>query len=125
MSYKSLEIYQLADDLVIQIHQMSLTKIPEFERFEVGSQVRRSVKSVKANIVEGYGRRQYKQDFLHFLIMAKGSLDETTDHIETMYRTKSLKDAELYNDIKTKLDLPGRKLTCFIRAVKLNHRPTI
>lgn len=57
MSYKSLEIWQLARDVVIDIHEMTLSKLPKFEMYEVGSQIRRSVKSVKSNIVEGYGRR--------------------------------------------------------------------
>jgi len=35
--------------------------------FEEGSQVRRAIKSVKSNIVEGYGRRRYKQEFVRCL----------------------------------------------------------
>ncbi len=60
MSYRNLEIWQLARELVIEIHKMSVTKLPSFELYEEGSQIRRSVKSVKSNIVEGYGRRRYK-----------------------------------------------------------------
>ena len=48
MSYKSLEIWQLARDLVIDIHKMTLTELPKFEMYEVGSQIRRSSKSVKS-----------------------------------------------------------------------------
>ena len=53
MSYKNLEIWQEARKLVIDIHKMSLTELPKFEMFEEGSQIRRSSKSVKSNIVEG------------------------------------------------------------------------
>ncbi len=67
MSYKKLEVWQLSRGLVIDIHKMSLTKLPRFEMFEEGSQIRRSVKSVKSNIVEGYGRREYKNEFIRFL----------------------------------------------------------
>jgi four helix bundle protein len=123
MSYKSLEIYQLADHLVVRIHQMTLTQLPSFEKYETGSQIRRSVKSVKSNIVEGYGRRFYKNDFLHFLIIAQGSLDETTDHLETLFKTMSLTDAELYTDLSGKLDILGRKLTNFIKSVQ--KKPSI
>ena len=69
---------------------MTLHKLPRFEGFEEGSQIRRSMKSVKATIVEGYGRRRYKQDFLRFLVYALASCDETTDHLETLYETGSL-----------------------------------
>jgi four helix bundle protein len=54
---------------------MSL-KLPKFELYETGSQIRRSMKSVKANIVEGYGRRYYKNDFIRFIIYALASTDE-------------------------------------------------
>jgi four helix bundle protein len=63
MNYRNLEVWQLARELVVAIHNMTLTKLPKFEMFEEGSQIRRSIKSVKSNIVEGYGRRRYKQEF--------------------------------------------------------------
>jgi len=55
MNVKSLEIWQLAKQLVIDIHKMTLSELPKFEMVEEGAQVRRSVKSIKPNIVEGYG----------------------------------------------------------------------
>ncbi len=57
MSYKNLEIWQLSRDIVSEIHEMTLSKLPKFEMYEVGNQIRRSCKSTKSNIVEGYGRR--------------------------------------------------------------------
>ena len=67
MSYKNFEIWQKARELVIDIHKMSLTELSKFEMFEEGSQIRRSSKSVKSNIVEGYGRRRYKLEYIKFL----------------------------------------------------------
>jgi four helix bundle protein len=117
MSYKNLEIWKLADELVVEIHDMTLKKLPKFEMFEVGSQIRRSIKSVKATIVEGYGRKRYKAEFIKFLVYALGSNDETTDHLETLYKTKSLTDEVLYNSIHAKLQILGKKLTLFIKGV--------
>ena len=68
MSYKNLEIWKLADELVVEIHEMTLTKLPKFEMFEEGGQIRRSSKSVKSTIVEGYGRKRYKAEFIKFLV---------------------------------------------------------
>ena len=68
-TYKDLEIYQLSHDLAIEIHKVSLS-LPKFELYEEGSQLRRSAKSIPVNIVEGFGRRRYKNnlsDFLHLL----------------------------------------------------------
>ena len=96
MSYEKLEIWQLARELVIDIHKMTLTKLPKFEMFEEGSQIRKSSKSVRSTIVEGYGRRRYKQEFIRFLTYAIASNDETVDHLETVYETKSPSDESLY-----------------------------
>ena len=92
MSYKKLVIWQKARELVIDIHKMTLNKLPKFELYEEGSQIRRSIKSVKSNLVEGYGRRRYKQEFVRFLTYSIASCDETTDHLETLYETESLND---------------------------------
>ena len=70
MSYKNLGIWQLARTLVIDIHKMTLRDLPTFEMYEEGKQIRRSIKSVKSTIVEGYGRRRYKLEFIRFLIYA-------------------------------------------------------
>ena len=122
MSYKKLEIWRLADDLVVKVHKMSLQKLPKFEMYEVGSQIRRSMKSVKSNIVEGYGRRRYKNDFIKFLVYSQASLDETVDHLETLFRTESLKDKVLFDDLAVHLDMLGKKLNKFLQAVERNHQ---
>jgi len=120
MSYRNLEIWQLAREVVINIHKMSLTP-PKFEMFEERQQIRRSGKSVKATIVEGYGRRRYKNEFIKFLVYAHASNDETFDHLETIFETRSLTDEPLYNQLKQKLDKPGRKLNNFIQSVEKEH----
>jgi four helix bundle protein len=84
MSYRNLTIWQEARSVVVDVHKMTLTKLPNFELYEEGSQIRRSIKSVKSNIVEGYGRRRYKQEYIRFLTFALASCDETTDHLETL-----------------------------------------
>ena len=121
MNHKDLEIWKLAREAVIEIHKMTLNKLPKFEMFEEGSQIRRSSKTVKSTIVEGYGRRNYKQDFIKFLIYALSSNDETVDHLETLFETKSLKDENIYNELKEKLDKLGKKLNSFIQSVEVQH----
>ena len=49
MSYKSLEIWKLAREVVMEIHEMAL-KLPKFELYEEGAQIRKSSKNVKASI---------------------------------------------------------------------------
>lgn len=121
MNYKQLEIWQIAKELVIDIHEMTLNELPKFEMYEEGSQIRRSSKSVRSNIVEGYGRRNYKQDFIKHLIIALASNDETIDHLETLFETKSLTDEKLFNSLSEKLNELRRKLNKFIQAVEQEH----
>jgi four helix bundle protein len=121
-SYKDLDIWKMSRDLVIDIHKVTMVELPKFELYGVGSQIRRSMKSVKANIVEGYGRRRYKQDFIRLLVYSFSSLLETTDHLETLYETGSLTNEDLFNDLKSRLDILGRKLNLFIQSVERNHK---
>ena len=121
-SYKDLDIWKLSRELVVDIHKMTINDLPKFELYEVGSQIRRSSKSVKSNIVEGYGRRRYKMDFIRFLVYAFASLIETTDHLETLNETGSLANKELFEDLNSRLDILGKKLNLFIQSVEINHR---
>lgn len=122
MSYRNLEIWMMARDLSKDIHQMTLTSLPKFELYEEGSQIRRSSKSIRANIVEGYGRRDYKQDFVRFLTFALASCDETTDHLECLSETGSLADGSAFTDLHERLQVLGRKLNLFRQAVLEGHR---
>ncbi len=120
MSYKKLEVWQEARDLTILIHEMTL-RLPKHEQFEEGQQIRRSIKSVRSNIVEGYGRRIYKQDYIRFIIIAQASNDETIDHLETLYETKSLESEEEFNFLRTRLNILGKKLNIFFKALARDH----
>lgn len=117
MSYKNLEIWKEAREVSILVHEMSL-KLPRFEQFEEAQQIRRSSKSVRSNIVEGYGRRRYISEYIRFLIIAQASNDETIDHLETLYETKSITDQTLFDDINERLQRLGKKLNNFIKAVE-------
>jgi four helix bundle protein len=120
MSYESLEIWKMSRELAIRIHMMSLG-LPRFEQFEEGQQIRRSIISVKSTIVEGYGRRYYKQEFIKFIIYALASNDEAIDHLETVFKTESLKDPELYSALHADLESLGRKINGFLQALNREH----
>lgn len=117
MSYKNLEIWQNAREVVILIHAVSLS-LPKFEMFEEGSQIRKSSKSVKSNIVEGYGRRRYKMEYVRFLTFALASNDETLDHLETLFETGSFKNENQFKMIHEKLIILGKKINNFIKAIE-------
>ena len=121
MSYRDLGVWDLARDVSVEIHRMTLEKLPKFEMYEEGAQIRRSSKSVRSNIVEGYGRRRYKNDYIRFLTYALASNDETTNHLDTLSGTGSLADAEVFRSLHRKLESLGKMLNRFIQSVEKKH----
>jgi four helix bundle protein len=86
-SYRDLEVYKLSKALAVRIHKMTLG-LPGFEMFEDESQIRRSSKAITNVIVEGYGRRRYKAEFIRYLIFAQSECNETMAHLNFLFETK-------------------------------------
>jgi four helix bundle protein len=84
--FEDLKAWQLARQLMIECHELA-NRLPAFERHDLVSQIRRSSKSVMANIAEGYGRYHYL-DSLRFYYFARGSLTETISHLITAHDLK-------------------------------------
>jgi len=117
MSYRTLEIWKKSKRIAIEIHKMTLEDLPKFEMYEAGSQIRRSSKSVAANIVEGYGRRKWRNDYLKFLLYAQSSNDETINHLEKLFETGSLKDKGKYLDLLDRINHLGKMINKFIQKI--------
>lgn len=116
-SYKDLNIYRSAFKLSLEVHETSLS-LPKYELYEQGSQVRRSSKSITANIVEGYGRKRYKADFIKFLIYSQASCDETINHLYCIAEVHNKKD-----EMKLLLEeyqILGKQINAFITYVDKN-----
>ncbi len=117
MSYRDSKIYQLAHRLAVELHPVTL-ELPKFELYEEGSQIRRSSKAIPSNIVEGYGRRRYQQDYVKYLIYAHSSCDETIEHLEILFETKSLKSKEKFDYFFKEYNKLGKMINKFIQAVE-------
>jgi four helix bundle protein len=120
-SYRELEIFQLAKKLAVEIHHMTM-QLPKHELYEEGGQIRRSSKSIAANIVEGFARRNYKNEFLHYIIIAWGECDETIMHLDFLYETGSLKDKGLFEYFIAEYTKLSKKINRFHNSVLKNHR---
>jgi len=92
-------------------------QLPSFERFEEGSQIRRSSKSVASNIVEGYALRKYKKEFVRFLFRAYGSCEETLEHLEILSDTKSIKDQTSFTYLREGINNLCGKILRYIQAI--------
>ena len=97
---------------------MSLT-LPSYEMFEQGSQIRRSSKSIKDNIAEGYGRRRFKGEFIRFLTISYASLLECQSQLDMIYSIHK-KDEAL--KLKKSYDTLGTKIYTFIRYVETHWK---
>ena len=117
-SHKDLDIYNLAFEYAIEVHKLSLL-LPKFELYEQGSQIRRSSKSIKDAIAEGYGRRIYKQDFLKFLTYSHASLLECISQLEMIDKLYNLEGTP---DLLKKYDQLGGKIYSFIQYVDTNWK---
>lgn len=119
-SYRELQIYQLSHAWAVEIHRFTL-HLPRFEQYETASQLRRASKSVSANIVEGYGRRTYKADFVKFLIYAHASCDESIEWLQYTGDCHESK-ADEAEQLKQQAHAVSRKLNRFIQTVMASHR---
>lgn len=74
--YKDLKVYQLAYRLAMEIFYLSKS-FPAEEKYSLTDQMRRSSRSVPANIAEGYRKRQYTKMFVSKIADADGEATET------------------------------------------------
>jgi four helix bundle protein len=77
--FEDLECFQLALEVMAKVHELSKS-LPAEEKYDLFPQIRRSSKSITANIAEGYGRYHYL-DSLKFYSIARGELNETLGHL--------------------------------------------
>ncbi len=118
-NYRDLEVYQISFEGAVRIHEMTM-RSPKYELYEEGSQVRRSAKSIPANIAEGYGRRRYTNEYIHFLTIALASCDETRVHLEMLHATGNL-DTDANQSFSATYDTLGKKLNRFLQGVIAHH----
>ena len=125
-SYRDLEIYKEGKRLAILIHKLTLGLL-KFELFEEGSQIRRSSKAVATLIVEGYGRKRYKADFIRFLVYSQAEFDETIVHLDFLFETEFFKDSTSYDQLKQEYESLSKRINKFIQWVDDNwndfHQP--
>jgi four helix bundle protein len=117
-SFKDLIIYQQSLALAVVIYHKSL-ELPNHDKFEAGSQIRRSSQGIKDAIVEGYGRRKYKNDFIKFLIYSHASSLEAQSQADFLDRVHPNLG---WDKITKDLDMLGLKIHNFIIYVENNWR---
>ena len=91
-SFRDLEVYQLARQLSLEIFKCS-QNFPKEETYSLTDQIRRSSRSVGAQIAEAWAKRRYKKHFISKLTDADGEQQETRHWIETAHDCGYLSEA--------------------------------
>jgi four helix bundle protein len=115
-SFEKLMVWQKAHQLMLDVHQKLLLLIPKEEKYILADQIRRSAKSIGANIAEGAGRYYY-MDNVRFCYHARGSLDETLNHL-IVARDLKYCSPELYKSFRDQVEEIRRLLNGYIEWLK-------
>ncbi len=98
--FRDLNVYKEAFSLSLELHALS-HQFPKEERYALSDQIRRSSKSICANIAEGFGRQQYSRpEFNRFMMLALGSAYETQVWLDYCKELGYITDAQwlTFND---------------------------
>jgi len=112
-SHRDLEVYQLAFEAAMEIFELT-KRFPREERYSLTDQIRRSPRSVCANIAEAWRRRRYKGSFVYSLNNSEAEAAETQTWLEFAVKCGYL-DAEIARSLYRTYDYALRKLVVIIR----------
>jgi four helix bundle protein len=110
--YKDLRVYQMAYQLVLDIHEVTKT-FPKEERYSLVDQIRRSSRSVPANLAEAWNKRRYRKMFVSKVIDAAGEGGETEVWLDFSLDFKYLNKAT-WEDLVSRYDEVNRMLSGMI-----------
>lgn len=116
--YEDLDVWKLAHEFVLEIYTLT-KKYPCEERYRLIDQICRASSSVAMNIAEGTGRRTQK-DFLNFLYIARGSLQETKYQLLLSRDLKFISNED-YEQVIEKAYTVGRLLNGLINKIGGNQ----
>lgn len=113
--HKKLEVWQKSVNLVKRVYEIT-SSFPKGEEYGLGSQMRRAVVSIPANISEG-ASWQTKREFIQFLHMAQGSLSELDTHLEVGKALGYIKENHVSDLSPLMIDI-DKMLTGLIKSLK-------
>jgi four helix bundle protein len=113
-SYRDLIAWQKAVDIVVDVYKAT-KGYPSEERFGLALQMRRAVVSIPSNLAEGQGRSTRK-DYIHFLHIARGSIQELETQIIVSERLEFI-SKEIREGLLDRLGEVGRLVNGLIRSL--------
>jgi four helix bundle protein len=113
-SFENLDVYRLAEKMADEVWSV-VADWDYFAKNSVGMQLVDAADSVSANVAEGCGRFNYK-DNARFIRIARGSMYETKNWLRRAYRRGLLSDAQI-EKLKPILDELLPKLNAYLRSI--------
>lgn len=98
--HQNLKVYQKSFDAAMEIYQISKT-YPKEELYSLTDQIRRSSRSVSANIAEAWGKRKYEKSFVAKLTDSEGEARETQTWLQFSFACQYINE-EQFNNLNTK-----------------------
>ena len=93
-SFRQLKVWMKAMDVAMKIFELTKS-FPVDEKYSLTDQIRRSSRSIAANISEAWRARRYPASFVNKLCIAEGEAAETQTHLEIAHRCKYMKSVDL------------------------------
>ncbi len=98
------------------VHREVVPHLPPEEKWNLADQIRRSCKSVGANIAEGHGRYYYR-DRMRFCYNARGSLSETENHLRVARELGYISE-QIYRQARDRAGEAQRLLNGYIHYLR-------
>jgi four helix bundle protein len=114
-SYKDLEVWQKAMDLVVECYRAT-KEFPKSEVYGLASQLRRAAVSIPANIAEGHARKS-SREFVQHLSIAYSSLAELETHVQIAQRLDYISADKTSSLLETTAEI-GRMLNRLRQSIE-------
>ena len=115
VSFEDLKVWQKAHQLTLTIYKITRS-FPADERFGLTSQIRRSAASICSNISEGY--KKSRREFVRFLDISIGSLEETKYHL-LLSRDLSYLKLDQFNELYNLSSEIGKMLNSLTNKLRV------
>jgi len=107
-SYRELRVYQNAFEATMLIFEITKT-FPLEEKYSMVDQIRRSSRSICANLAEAWRKRKYPAHFVSKLSDSASEADETRVWLELAFACGYI-DKSKFDDLDTRYDLIAGQL---------------
>ena len=114
-SFENLEIYKAARQYRVKIYKLT-HQLPEYEKFNLVSQMRKAALSLTNNVAEGHGRYHWQEN-IQFVRQSRGSLEELLDDLNMCLDEKCAEETLLEGLKKEGYELL-KKINGYIKYLK-------